>query len=258
MRFQPERVVVGDRIISFLKSFIRDSSALSNAHRLACFLVPSPRSLRVMSRIPALADSMARTLHGDTIDLTKSNGDLRAHPRSTNVAAPWTPTKKISRILCLRKLRASFLDRLTPIVESLHDEIEDTVTSERRLRVKYDSLKRERDKLFDDNKRLKRLESNAMASCLVCLDSVGLNTCTIVLRCGHYVCKECGDRTTDSLGRPLASQHRIRASYGENLERKLVGERLRSCRGGKAPRVNTPKGFEQFALKNSPAIYSAA
>eukprot|EP00955_Chlamydomonas_euryale_P078704 363194-Chlamydomonas_euryale.AAC.4 len=98
----------------------------------------SPRAPNpTMSTIPDLVDSTARTLYGDTIDLTKSNGDLRAemfgHRRG---ALDAKSSLKMSRIIALRELCVMAEDKLTPIVESLHDEIEEKHASEKRARIK--------------------------------------------------------------------------------------------------------------------------
>eukprot|EP00955_Chlamydomonas_euryale_P038812 351208-Chlamydomonas_euryale.AAC.3 len=129
-----------------------------------------------MSNIRELVDITARTLYGDTTDLTKSVGDLRAqmfngHRRG---ALDAKSSMKMARMIALRELRNVVEDKLSPIVESLHDEIEEKDASEKRTRIKDECCQRKREELHEENKRMKREESNVSTSCPVCLKSVGL------------------------------------------------------------------------------------
>eukprot|EP00955_Chlamydomonas_euryale_P114264 366263-Chlamydomonas_euryale.AAC.1 len=73
----------------------------------------------------------------------------------------------MSRIIARRELRAMVEDKLTRIVERLHDKVEEKHASEKRAHIKYGCCKQERDEMCVENKELKH-ESRVSPTCPVC------------------------------------------------------------------------------------------
>eukprot|EP00955_Chlamydomonas_euryale_P114269 366263-Chlamydomonas_euryale.AAC.6 len=80
----------------------------------------------------------------------------------------------MASIAAMRTACDAYLCQITPLVEAMHEELNETLASEKQLRFKFGGVKRERDDLLEQNKRLKREESSVTTSCPVCRESGAL------------------------------------------------------------------------------------